>query len=869
MRVFLIYIILFSISVIAQPADSSVTYHTVIPGAEYSASGIHKFFFGEQWRDVWTTPVKVPVLDLDTFAGGLIPYEQGGGFQTKSLRFKSGDGRIFKFRSLNKDPQKLLAAELQNSVVANILKDQISSAHPFAAFVAAPLLNEVGILNAKPILGILPDTEKLGEYRKEFGGLLGTLEEHPDISEKDSVGFGGADKVKGTFKLLKDMDEDHSNIVAGEEFLKARLMDIWLGDWDRHTDQWRWAGYKKAKKTIWYPIPRDRDQVFAKFEGIFPWIAENAVPQLEGFRDFYPEIEDLTWSGRYLDRRFLVFVTKEKWDSVTQYIINKLNDKVIEDAVAQLPRHIYEISGREILTKLIARRDKLAEASQEYYDLIFESINIYGSGKDEYAEINRLNDNEVEVEIFRKRKKDNSGEGEPIFHRKFNRCETSEMKLELLDGDDSVKVSGDVNSSILIRIIGGRGKDKLIDSSHVHGYFLSSIPFIPSAENKTVFYDEGKNSEIIEGPGTIIIKDKYPEPQNDTARYEPKLRDWGYDWKFKPLFNFSSDEGLLIGGGPVLYNFRFRTDPYLYRMHLLFGYTSILKSYVIDFKGDFYRVIPGAKLGVQLRKSEISIINFYGKGNESKMDQDLERNDYYNSQREEYIISSDVTVSPEKKLFVSTGAAVKYSEIKLDKNTLIEELRPYGIDKETYAELKADILYDNRDHALAPMTGWYINLRNAFVPELITNDNTFNKLTAEARYYIPANLLTPSVLALKIKGEKLWGTYPFYESAFIGGSRSIRGFNRERFAGDASLELNAELRSFLFRFNMLVPCGLGVSLSTESGRVFVRGESSDKWHTSIGGGIWLFLVNRDVLFSVSYAKSPQDYGIYLQYGFTF
>jgi hypothetical protein len=66
---------------------------TVTPGALYAAGGLHRFFFGDHYRDLWTTPIRVQVLDLQRFAGGLTPVKRGGGEQTKSLRFDGGDGR--------------------------------------------------------------------------------------------------------------------------------------------------------------------------------------------------------------------------------------------------------------------------------------------------------------------------------------------------------------------------------------------------------------------------------------------------------------------------------------------------------------------------------------------------------------------------------------------------------------------------------------------------------------------------------------------------------------------------------------------------------------------------------------------------------
>src|SRR5579872_6988365 len=52
---------------------------TIAPGARYAASSFHDFLFGENYRVFWVTPIRVPVLNLHTFAGGVEPKKKGGG----------------------------------------------------------------------------------------------------------------------------------------------------------------------------------------------------------------------------------------------------------------------------------------------------------------------------------------------------------------------------------------------------------------------------------------------------------------------------------------------------------------------------------------------------------------------------------------------------------------------------------------------------------------------------------------------------------------------------------------------------------------------------------------------------------------------
>jgi hypothetical protein len=151
------------------PAESV----TVVPAAQFKAGGMHRFFFGTRYRKLWTTPIKIPVLRLGQFAGGLTPTERGGGMQTKSLRLKGADGKQYQFRSLEKDPASVLPPELRNTVAADILRDQTSAQHPAGMVAVGPLLDAAGVLNAKPILVQLADDPALGEYRAEFAGWWG------------------------------------------------------------------------------------------------------------------------------------------------------------------------------------------------------------------------------------------------------------------------------------------------------------------------------------------------------------------------------------------------------------------------------------------------------------------------------------------------------------------------------------------------------------------------------------------------------------------------------------------------------------------------------------------------------------------------
>ncbi len=112
---------------------------------------------------------------------------------------------------------------------------------------------------------VLPkDDPRLGEFAGEFGGMLGTIEERPTDGKGDAEGFAGASDVIDSDELLKVIEDTPDNQVDTRAFLTARLVDLFLGDWDRHRDQWRWARFGDERPRKWQPIPRDRDQAFVK-----------------------------------------------------------------------------------------------------------------------------------------------------------------------------------------------------------------------------------------------------------------------------------------------------------------------------------------------------------------------------------------------------------------------------------------------------------------------------------------------------------------------------------------------------------------------------------------------------------------------------
>ena len=241
---------------------------TVVAG-DYHANGFHRFFLGNEYRAAWGTPVSVEVLDLGKEAGGLTPARRVGGQQTKGLALTGADGRSYTFRGLEKDASHLLDVvdpTLKDSVFAKLLNDQMAAQHPASELIARGILEAVGIPVPDWRLVVLPDDPALGQFRKDFAGAVGVFAVYPQAAKGAVPGFAGATELIDHVTLYKKLEAGEGDAADTQALLKARLVDIFMGDWDRHRKQWRWA--KIPGNPLWVPIPEDRDQAFSRYEGV-------------------------------------------------------------------------------------------------------------------------------------------------------------------------------------------------------------------------------------------------------------------------------------------------------------------------------------------------------------------------------------------------------------------------------------------------------------------------------------------------------------------------------------------------------------------------------------------------------------------------
>ncbi|MGB4399548.1 MAG: metallophosphoesterase, partial [Daejeonella sp.] len=435
---------------------------TIIAGEEFKAGETKRWLFGEHYRDTWAIPIKVKYLDLNTFGGGLTPIKLGGGKQTTSLQLQGKDKNVYQFRTVEKNPAALLPDGFLKTFAEDFVQDQISSAHPYGALIIPDMAKAIGIYHTNPELVYMPYSTILGPYIQQVGGKLGIIEARPDEDVSDFSSFGNAKNAVGTPKMYEELRDDNDNEVDQEMFLKARLFDMLIGDWDRHEDQWRWAEFKKQKGVIFRPIPRDRDQAFTKFDGVIPRLVSNIIPDIQSFETKIGSPGDLSIAARNLDRNLLTKLAKEDWMRIVTQLQADLTDQIIEGAVRKMPQEVYKESGQEIINKLKARRTQLSSIAEEYYHILADEVTIAGSDKKEYFKVERF-ENTTRVTVHKIDSNENVTR--PLYNRTFVNSDTEEINIYALDGRDSILIDGNSNNAIKIRVVGGDKKDSFTDLS--------------------------------------------------------------------------------------------------------------------------------------------------------------------------------------------------------------------------------------------------------------------------------------------------------------------------------------------------------------------------------------------------------------------
>lgn len=835
--------------------EQSDTTHVVVPGERFKAGRLHRWTYGSNYRQLWTTPIEVSVLDLNAVGGGLSPMRTGGFGQSISLHFMGQDGRRYTVRSLDKDPSKRMLEGLKQTVVEDVIQDLMSSLLPTGALVVDALMEATGILHAPHRLVVIPDDPRLGAYRQQFAGLIGTLQEHPSEAAGDEPGFAGSRKVVGTEKLYKRLKKTSCERVDAQAYLKARLIDFLVNDKDRHSGQWRWARFPAGDCYTWLPIPEDRDQAFIDFDGLLMKIVRLIAPKYVRFREQFPDHRGLSRNGWEIDRELLAGLEWSAWDSVVVAVQAELPDPVIEDAVRRLPGPYYEQVGNFLTQALKTRRDDLDEFAARYYELISREVEINGTDEDENLELEHREDGALEVSIRLA-----GTQNTPYFRRTLYPHATREVRIYLHGGDDQIAVLGD-RAKVRVHVDGGGGDDAYVNRSR-------------ASWRMTRFYD-ARGENHFDARTALIDERPYKRPAPTGSVTDRYIVDWGRKTIAMPVISYSPNLGTYAG---LLYTQTYHTYrklPYAPQHTLNFGVATSGAKLLVGYSGKFRDLLRDLDGLLQIEYSGINMIRFNGFGNDAKVPR---TESFYEMDQAQFRFAPALLwVSDQLRgaWTVTGGPLVKFTDTPLRDNEgkfIATDERPlYGTEIFVQFGVAGELVYDARDNPGHAQRGVQFRLSGALYPKLWDVESTFGHVAGDASAYLSASVPTHPTLALRVGGKTVRGKFPFHEAATVGGSDNLRGFHEDRFAGESALYGNGEIRMRLIRIRFPFPGELGAFAAVDGGRVFFDADSeeADGWHIGTGGGLWISFLKRQATLSAAVMNGADLTGVYLRTGFMY
>ncbi|MDC0006911.1 metallophosphoesterase [Winogradskyella sp.] len=841
---------------------------------EVDKSNFYKFLWGERYRAQFGTHVNVPSVNLDTLFGGVIPIRKGGGNQSKSLRLEDKKGRQYVMRALKKQAPQYLQAimfkdqyignKLDDDFVSNLVKDVFTGSHPYAPFVIGDLADAIGVFHTNPVLYYVPKQNALGEFNTHFGNELYMIEEHTSQGHSNKASFGFSNTLLSTADMMKKIHKDEDIIIDEASYIKARLFDMLIGDWDRHQDQWRWIEFKENGKKVYRPMPRDRDQAFSKMSDGFLLTAAVALIPTAGLLRKYDgtlnDVEAINVEPYPLDMELIEESNKDVWDAQVSYIKAHITDEVIEKAFLNIPKEVRDVTIDEIKNTLKERLGNLQDISDRYYKVINTFAVIKGTNKDDWFDVERLPDGKTKVVAYRIKE----GKKADVFHKRtYAKDETKEIWIYALDDDDVFNVFGEGDHHIKVRLVGGQNNDT---------YNIKN-------GNKIIFYDhKSKKNTIITNKGRKKLTDDY---ETNVYNYK-KLKNSTN--QLLPTIGANPDDGFRIGVVNTLTNYNFDRNPFSSQHTLSAGYFFATNGFDFSYNGEFANTFGSANLNIDIDFTSPNYArNFFGFGNSTPNPEFEEADgldvgfDYNRVKIRTVSAAPSLLWKGQSGSVFKIGISYESNEVQRTSNRFLESITTADnrlFDKQDFYGAHAKYVYNVKDNLTFPTLGMLFGLDAGFKHNVSTS-NGFAYLIPELSFDYKMLPEGQIVFATKLRSHINFGdNFEFYQAATLGDQTGLRGYRRERFTGKQSFVQSTDIRFNLRRKSSnFLPFNIGFYGGFDYGRVWIDDSvvldasfNTNNWNTSVGGGLFITAYN---LITANVSAFSSDDGLRLAFNLGF
>ncbi len=803
-----------------------------------------KTVWGSKYEKVYATPVNAKVATLDSLFGGVTVGGDRSNLDYKALELIDAEGNKYRMRSLGKnsfkykerinDKSNIELDENGEIIIAENIDPSerdisfYTATHPYASLALPNLAEKAGVFHTKPSLYFVPKQRKLGRFNDDFGDELYLITLEPNEKSVAASIYSYPDDIETTDDILIKLRESGKVGVDEYDYIKSRLFDMLVGNWDRKKDKWRWAEFtNKDSIDVFVPIPKNRDDAFASFEGNILDVASSIFGKTTQRHIYSDNLTDLKWfnkEGIIFDRALLHRSGRSQWTYIAKEIQKQLTDQVIEEAFNQVPPEVQEETLSEIKEHLKARRDNLLKIANNYYNILSTLQVIEATDKKDIIEITRLSGKKTDIKIYANYL---DGTSKILVDRSFSSNDTQELWVYGLDGDDTFIVKNEVpeniddSNRVFIRLIGGHGNDT---------YNIKKGNRVKVYDHKTL-----ENTIIDKEGANFRMTDIYNLNTYDYRKQIDKTND------FLLAIGSNPDDGFRTG---LQYSFQkegFQRNPFSFKHTFNAAYYADTQSYDFNYTGEYANIWGDRNLSYDVYITSPNYIeNYFGYGNETTNT----NSDFDANRVEVQKISANVGLLKNSAFGSFFKTQLSFDAVKIGSNisSSLPTKTSFTTDETSFfTSLESIYSYRSFDDPINPTLGMMFDLNPGVTSNIQDVSRTFGYLNTRLGFYNSVTTNSKLVLKTNINAKFNFGNkFEFYQGVKLGGETGLRAYREERFTGKTSLVGNADLRYSFDTFKIgLIPLQVGIYGGADLGRVWIPSRLSEQWHNSYGGGLWI------------------------------
>ncbi len=774
----------------------------------------HSFYYqlwGKHYYQAYYRPVTVKTITGFSDNEELTTVQQMPKFHALILKNQTGDLYMLRplggmtsflesdfFRKVyNKDSFK-------ETYIGDFMKESFTIVHPYLFLTSNKLAKESGLESGSARLFYIPKNHTADTLTD------GTQVQDKLVSLTDLPDFKSHTVLTNINQLLDSIHSGYNHEVDIRLYIRTRLFDMLVGDWNKIPENWNWIGENRNDSIFYKPYVLDRNHAFTKVDGILfrQLLSMLGIGFITDYGSHLKNVKKFNTLGYGLDVALTSRTNENIWLEEANSLKNKLTDVVIDNAFLQLPEELRSHDTEQIKINLKKRRENIEYIAHEYFVALQKTPSITGTTQTDKFIVENDENNNTRVRIINKQ--DNI----TVFDKIYNPQETEEIWLYGLGGNDTFEVDK-TTQKIPVLLIGGKGKNT---------YNIKNGKAVSIYEYKSQI----ENVENIENAKVII-------PNNDSALFYNYSKLRHSEFSITPIGIYDSDLGLDLGTSFTYTIYGFRRSPYTRRHQISINYSN-----GITYQGIFpdYNQKRSFHL-MMFVGSPAYFSNFFGFGNDTEGHKDKQKK-YNRVHINRYSVTPGFYYEFDKKHIINISASADLFNVSNPegRNRYINEVYPDNdpvFDARIYLDLSAGYEINRKFNGFissaqfAATTGWVINTFNTHKNFPYISGSTGINLRITDRI----------TFATLFKAKALFNNkYEFFQSA----TTELRGFRNNHFIGKQSFYQYNDLRLDMGRLkNPFTPLKYGVFIGFDQGRVWYPFEDSKKWHTSYGGGWWITL----------------------------